>query len=173
MRRASAKDRQAGGTGEHYDTSPGALPGGGDPVQGAPGSAAAISARSGGPPAARVRVGKEQVDPAEKNVPPPFVKPAAEGGGGRGAGARVRARPGWTCNADGSRMPLGPRVEFRIIDYGSSYFSQTLAQATGGFRARENYERLASVFESEHVTFKSPAKVRACSQTSLFPGAAH
>ena len=55
-------------------------------------------------------------------------------------------------------MPLGPRVEFKIIDYGSSYFSETLAQATGGFRARHNYQRLTRLFESKKVAFRSPTR---------------
>ena len=73
-------------------------------------------------------------------------------------GSRVRPRPGFTCNADGSRMPLGPRCEFKIIDYGSSFFSETLAQATGGFRARDNYEGLRRLFESKKVAFRSPTR---------------
>lgn len=68
---------------------------------------------------------------------------------------RVRARAGYTCNADGARMPLGPNIEFKIIDYGSSCFSETLAQATGGFRSRKNYERLRRLFESREVAFAS------------------
>jgi len=71
---------------------------------------------------------------------------------------RVRPRPGYTCNGDGSRMPLGPQVEFKIIDYGSSYFSDSLAQATGGFRARHNYQRLTKLFESKQVAFRSPTR---------------
>lgn len=73
-------------------------------------------------------------------------------------GGRVRPRPGYTCNADGSRMPLGPRVEFKIIDYGSSIFSETLAQATGGFRSRHNYDRLRRLFEAPEVSFASPTR---------------
>jgi hypothetical protein len=87
-------------------------------------------------------------------------------GGGDGSGAaaptsaafRVRPRPGYTCNGDGSRMPLGPRVEFKIIDYGSSFFSETLAQTTGGFRARHNYYRLTRLFETGKVAFRSPTR---------------
>ena len=77
--------------------------------------------------------------------------------GGSGAGGRVRPRPGFTCNSDGARMPLGPRVEFKIIDYGSSFFSDTLAQATGGFRARHNYDRLVKLFETKQALYKSPS----------------
>lgn len=32
--------------------------------------------------------------------------------------SRVRPKPGFSCNADGSRLPLGPNVEFKVIDYG-------------------------------------------------------
>lgn len=35
-----------------------------------------------------------------------------------GACGKVRPKPGFTCNADGSRLPLGPNVEFKVIDYG-------------------------------------------------------
>lgn len=53
---------------------------------------------------------------------------------------------------------MGPRLEFRIIDFGSSFFSEELAQATGGVRARENYRRLTRLFEGAEVAFWSPAK---------------
>jgi hypothetical protein len=77
-----------------------------------------------------------------------------------GGAPAVRPRPGWCCNSDGSRMPLGPRVEFRVIDYGSSCFSSTLAEATGGFRSRENYERLSEMFQGRHVMLRSATQVR-------------
>lgn len=35
-----------------------------------------------------------------------------------GSCSRVRPKPGFSCNADGSRLPLGPNVEFKVIDYG-------------------------------------------------------
>ena len=49
---------------------------------------------------------------------------------------------GWSCNVDGSKMPLGPQVEFKLIDYGVAEFNETLAQAAGGYEAEE---RLAAV----------------------------
>ncbi|KAL4526906.1 hypothetical protein Ndes2526A_g01330 [Nannochloris sp. 'desiccata'] len=88
--------------------------------------------------------------------PPPAGTPATAAP--TSSAFRVRPRPGYTCNGDGSRMPLGPQVEFKIIDYGSSYFSETLAQATGGFRARHNYQRLTRLFESKQVAFRSPTR---------------
>jgi hypothetical protein len=94
----------------------------------------------------------------------PALNELPNGGGSSSSAAptaevfRVRPRPGFTCNGDGSRMPLGPRINFKIIDYGSSYFSETLAQATGGFRARHNYQRLTRLFESKKVAFRSPTR---------------
>ena len=49
---------------------------------------------------------------------------------------------GWSCNVDGSKMPLGPNVEFKLIDYGVAEFNETLAHAAGGYEAEE---RLAAV----------------------------
>lgn len=51
-------------------------------------------------------------------------------------------------------MPLGPIVEFKIIDYGSSYFSETLAEATGGYHSRKNYERLKKMFVAKQLAFR-------------------
>lgn len=49
---------------------------------------------------------------------------------------------GWSCNVDGSKMPLGPHVEFKLIDYGVAEFNETLAHAAGGYEAEE---RLAAI----------------------------
>jgi len=72
-----------------------------------------------------------------------------------GKPGHVTARPGFTCTSNGERLPLGPRVEFKIIDYGSSLFSPTLAQATGGFCAREAYRQMSALFEGQQVAFHS------------------
>lgn len=73
----------------------------------------------------------------------------------RGPGSTIHPRPGFCCNKDGSLMPLGPKVEFKIIDYGASYFSETLAQATGGYRSRKNYERMKRMFLAKELAFLS------------------
>lgn len=70
----------------------------------------------------------------------------------------VIERPGFTCNADGSKMPLGPYIEFKIIDYGVSAFDDLLAQTTGGFKGRENYRRMRSLFDADHITLGSTSK---------------
>ena len=48
--------------------------------------------------------------------------------GGEAAAAALPRRPGFTCNADGSRLPLGPEVEFKIIDYGLVSYGLTCAR---------------------------------------------
>jgi len=97
-------------------------------------------------------------DGGSRDSGPPFTSAGTAAAAPTSAAFRVRPRPGYTCSGDGSRMPLGPKVEFKIIDYGSSYFSDSLAQATGGFRARHNYQRLTRLFESEQVAFRSPTR---------------
>jgi hypothetical protein len=86
------------------------------------------------------------------------LPPSSSSSPAASASLRLRPRPGYTCNGDGSRMPLGPKIEFKIIDYGSSYFSEHLAQATGGFRARRKYHCLKNLFESKKVAFRSSTR---------------
>ena len=85
--------------------------------------------------------------PQDRTTPGPAKMPPKSG--------RLKARPGYTCTADGGRMPLGPVVEFKIIDFGSSIFSATLAQATGGFRARANYQQMRALFEAKQLAYTS------------------
>jgi hypothetical protein len=49
-------------------------------------------------------------------------------------------------------------LRMQIIDYGSSYFSNTLAETTGGYRSREHYNNLRHLFEAKQVAFKSAAR---------------
>jgi hypothetical protein len=71
----------------------------------------------------------------------------------------VEPRPGFTCNADGRHLPLGPHVEFKIIDYGVAVFDDLLAQATGGYAEKsEAYSRLQFMFSSGALSFASPGK---------------
>lgn len=154
-----------------YETTPGAAPSG----QGTRAPMDASPAPSGGegsqhgtsPPrpvagsgavhvtvSSRVKPERIPTEAGERTIPSsPFAATAA--GPYCLRPGHVRPRPGYSCNADGGRMPLGPRVEFKIIDYGSSIFSPTLAEATGGFRARKNYREMQKLFEADHVEFRS------------------
>lgn len=53
---------------------------------------------------------------------------------------------GWSCNVDGSKMPLGPQVEFKLIDYGVAEFNETLAHAAGGYEAEETLAAIHAEF---------------------------
>jgi len=54
---------------------------------------------------------------------------------------------GWSCNVDGSKLPLGPNVEFKLIEYGVAEFDETLARAAGGYEADETLAAIHSEFE--------------------------
>lgn len=45
-------------------------------------------------------------------------------------------RPGFNVNADGSRAPLGPEIEFKIIDFGLAKFSAKTAASAAGREAQ-------------------------------------
>ncbi|KAI7840831.1 hypothetical protein COHA_005477 [Chlorella ohadii] len=51
-------------------------------------------------------------------------------------------RPGFNVNADGSRAPLGPQIEFKIIDFGLAKFSAKTAAASAGREAQDIVEQL-------------------------------
>lgn len=72
-----------------------------------------------------------------------------------GVCGRVRPRPGFSCNADGSRLPMGPNVEFKIIDYGLAIFDERLAQAAGGYESEGVMSRLNHVFAARQITFSN------------------
>jgi hypothetical protein len=59
--------------------------------------------------------------------------------------------PGYSCAADGSKLPLGPTVEFKIIDYGVGEFNTTLAQAAGGYTAEETLQAVHAAFEQRGI----------------------
>lgn len=61
------------------------------------------------------------------------------------------AVPGWSCNVDGSKLPLGPNVEFKLIDYGVAEFNETLAQAAGGYEAEETLAAIHEQFEQRGI----------------------
>ena len=61
------------------------------------------------------------------------------------------AVPGWSCNVDGSHLPLGPHVEFKLIDYGVAEFNETLAHAAGGYEADETLAAIHSEFEQRGI----------------------
>jgi len=44
--------------------------------------------------------------------------------------------PGFLINSDGSRLPLGPEVEFKVIDFGISKLSAKIAMAAAGMEAQ-------------------------------------
>ncbi|PRW44896.1 kinase-like superfamily [Chlorella sorokiniana] len=75
-----------------------------------------------------------------------------------GSCSRVRPKPGFSCNADGSRLPLGPNVEFKVIDYGVAVFDKQLAQAAGGYESEEVMARLNEIFAARKITFGSKSK---------------
>lgn len=120
---AANSDVGAGRGAEAYEVAPGALPGEaarqatGTPaaavVEPAAGKAAGAgdSRDAGEQPGQRVvadRVPGEAAAVSEGKHKRPWWK------GGKGAGGKcgmVRPKPGFSCNADGSRLPLGPNVE--------------------------------------------------------------
>jgi hypothetical protein len=132
---------------------------------------AAPSAR--GAPPQDAGAAAERFETAAGGAPPGGARPCGalfqgvEGGAPGGLPARPRARAGFTSNADGLRLPFGPEVEFRIIDFGSSTFNEDLAQAAGGFRSRAAFQSLAQLFEAAEVT---SAGVRRWAVLACAPG---
>ena len=53
---------------------------------------------------------------------------------------------GFSVDSDGKLAPLGPHIEFKLIDYGVGEFNETLAQAAGGHEPEETLRRIHSVF---------------------------
>ena len=70
----------------------------------------------------------------------------------------IAPRVGWSVTEDGSRLPLGPHLEFKIIDYGVAMFDDLLAQTTGGFEAEETSYRLRGLFTKNNLLFGSPSR---------------
>lgn len=90
--------------------------------------------------------------PAAAGDPVTSGQPAAPG--------QAPAIPGYTCNADGSRLPLGPGIEFKIIDYGLATFDQVLAQAAGGYESEQALAKLADLFAAQRVRFGTSSSNR-------------
>ncbi|EFN56123.1 expressed protein [Chlorella variabilis] len=93
---------------------------------------------------AQRKVGFHHADLGMRNIMEHYPQiweqlPAEEG---EKAKAKAKQFPGYSCNADGSRLPLGPQLEFKIIDFGIAKFSAKLAAAAAGSEAEEIVERL-------------------------------
>lgn len=73
----------------------------------------------------------------------------------REAHGRVAPIRGFTCSADGGLLPLGPRVEFKIIDYGVAIFNEDLAESTGGNEYRAVLQRIKDVLVAKEIVFPS------------------
>lgn len=69
--------------------------------------------------------------------------------------AALLRQAGHDVNADGSRLPLGPEVEFKIIDFGIAKFSAKLAAAAAGRQAQEVVEALHESLGRERIIFGS------------------
>ncbi|EFN56120.1 expressed protein [Chlorella variabilis] len=159
-----SSSRRAGPAAEGYEASTGALPE--EAARQAGGRPAAMVVQAGGAggkplgPGDRCFVceqrqgaGEQQVEEGaaggeEEDQRQPWWRQRTQGSCGM-----VRPKPGFSCNADGSRLPLGPNVEFKIIDFGVAAFDQQLAQAAGGYESEEVMARLNDIFAAKHITF--------------------
>ncbi|KAL6777875.1 hypothetical protein ACKKBG_A16025 [Auxenochlorella protothecoides x Auxenochlorella symbiontica] len=68
---------------------------------------------------------------------------------------RVKPVRGFTCSASGEMLPLGPQVEFKIIDYGVAIFDERLAESTGGTEYKGVLQRIKHVVAAKEVVFPS------------------
>eukprot|EP00887_Chlorella_sp_A99_P004151 scaffold23.g4151.t1 len=153
-------------TGSHYETSPGALPS--DAERSTTGSPRALPLAV--PPAApmldstiappqgpgqRVEVQRMPTEPMDSSPPP------------RGALPPARPRNG---------APLGPRLQFKIIDYGIAAFNETLAQAAGGSEYKQVMARVNEVFSARCITYQQPPPskqtIRMATSEEAVPGMA-
>lgn len=76
--------------------------------------------------------------------------------------------PGWASNLDGSRFPLGPEIEFKIIDFGISKFSPKVAAAAAGRQAQDVVEELhKQSLKDQRVIFGSDDSAE---EVELSPG---
>ena len=67
---------------------------------------------------------------------------------------------GFSCDSDGGLNPLGPHVEFKIIDYGVGEFNEVLAQAAGGHEPEETLRNIQEVFAEKGISIGSESKKR-------------
>jgi len=65
---------------------------------------------------------------------------------------------GFSCDSDGKLTPLGPHIEFKIIDYGVGEFNEVLAQAAGGHEPEETLQRIQDVFAARGISMGSESK---------------
>jgi hypothetical protein len=109
---------------------------------------------------AQRKLGFSHADLGMRNVMEHFPQTWEEIPGGAAAAGHVPHIPGYTCNTNGSRLPLGPKVEFKIIDFGISKMSAKLAEAAGGREAQEHVARMQTMFgHGRRVIFEGKSKV--------------
>ena len=65
---------------------------------------------------------------------------------------------GYTVTSDGKYLPLGPHIEFKIIDYGVGEFNETLAQAAGGYTPEETFKKIDRVFSEKGIPVGEASK---------------
>ena len=85
---------------------------------------------------------------------------------------RVGVHPGFSCNADGSRMPLGPHIEFKVIDFGVATFDELLAQAAGGYESEVRGARRPACSGSRSIHLHDASWQTAATAVAAAPAAA-
>jgi len=67
---------------------------------------------------------------------------------------------GYSCDSDGNLEPLGPHIEFKVIDYGVGEFNETLAQAAGGHEPEKTLRKIQEVFAQKGIPVGPDSKQR-------------
>ncbi|EFN56122.1 hypothetical protein CHLNCDRAFT_144739 [Chlorella variabilis] len=110
---------------------------------------------------AQRKLGFHHADLGMRNIMEHYPRTWEQVPGWARARAEVPVRPGYTCNADGSRLPLGPDIEFKIIDFGIAKFSEKLAQAAGGRESQETMAQLQEMFGTgKRLLFSNERKIK-------------
>lgn len=65
---------------------------------------------------------------------------------------------GFSCDSDGGLNPLGPHLEFKVIDYGVGEFNEVLAQAAGGHEPEETLRSIQNVFNQRGIPVGAQSK---------------
>ena len=65
---------------------------------------------------------------------------------------------GFSCDSNGHLNPLGPHIEFKLIDYGVGEFNEVLAQAAGGYQPEETLRRIQEGFVEKGIPFGAEGK---------------